>query len=490
MEPNLLICIQEEFTIDDVLQNQPLLNKEFVTRLFPIDKMVKDFRANNTDNSIAIKDDDVLFEKHIYPALPESDKDIYHLFKIDCKTQVEADNFLEALKVRLEVKYVQYDELNELSLSPNDPKFPQQWALSKINCEPAWLRSKGNSVTVAVVDTGVDYRHNDIAANMWKDSAGKYGYDFSNNTSNPIDNDGHGTHVAGTIAAIMNNNIEVAGVAPECKIMAVKVFPNAYDSRCAAGIKYAVDNGARVINCSWGPTKVRPSNPTVASIIEYAYAKGAIIVFAAGNENGDIVNYAPANHLKVIAVGATDSSDRRASFSNWGKSVRVSAPGVSILSLRNNSQSSVALSGTSMAAPHVTALIALILGVNSTYSFETLKYFIPQYSDAISTDKYVGPRINAHKAVTAVPDNTTLIEQQVSGSYKGVRGCAGDAQMRADNAANLWISERRKERPGSVVKRFGHYGGTARTSSGRRSSGARWCKTQFTIRCYIEFFNQ
>ena len=489
MTNKLLFCIEQEFSPSSIIGSLSLFETEKVNRLYSIQELVTIFRQRDIEVSSQYANDEELFEEQIFQTLQEDEKIMYHTFLIECETEARASSIFNQLENLLAIKFVQYDELNEeYDLVPNDPKYNQQWGLKKIGCESAWDLSLGANVVVAVVDSGVDHNHPDIAQNMWKNAAGNYGYDFSNNSTNTLDSSGHGTHVAGTIAALTNNGIEVAGVAPSAKIMAVKIFPNAIDSVCAKGIKYAVDNGAKVINCSWGPRTVRPSNPTVETAIEYAYNKGVVVVFAAGNSNDDVIKYSPANFLRVISVGASDQQDKRANFSNWGKNVRVAAPGVNILSLSRNTSGSYSSDGTSMAAPHVAGLIALILKINPTYSFDVLKYFIVQHADAITTDKPVGKRINAGLAIPNVEENLLRIEATISHRYDGVSGCASSAQTEAGLAARAWANKIRQQYAHLRYKRSGWLDGIARTTSGRRPNQSRWCYTIVTIRCYIEFY--
>jgi subtilisin family serine protease len=326
-------------------------------------------------------------------------KKLSRTYYVECYTDEEANILQNSLSTNEGVEYVKFDELNELYFHPNDPLLPSQWAIPKIACEEAWDTSQGDNIIVAVIDTGVDYNHPDLIGRMWQDSTGRYGKDISDGDDDPMDYHGHGTHVAGTIAAVMNNNIGVVGVAPMAKIMAVKIFPNAQDSICAQAIRYAVDNGAKVLNNSWGSINRRPSNPTVEDAVNYAYSKGATVIFAAGNKNDDVQYYSPANHPRVISVGATDINDNRASFSNYGNLVTIAAPGVNILSLQFGSVNYIKMSGTSMACPHVAGLAALILKNNNQLSFEKVKFFIQNNADTIHPDKPIGSgRINANKS--------------------------------------------------------------------------------------------
>ncbi len=377
-----------------------------VGRLYDIESEVASFRsvspmAENVENS------ETLFETQIYDTKTDTEKKIFRTYYVSGEDEA-VDSLFESLQANENVEYAQYDELNELYYTPNDPRLGDLWGITKINCPAAWDTSFGEDVIVAVIDTGVDYNHPDIKGSMWKNAAGKYGYDFSDNDDDPKDYQGHGSHCAGTIAATINNAVGVVGVAPKAKIMAVKIFPNAMDSVCASAIKYAADNGARVLSNSWGPTGPRPSNPVVEDMLDYAHGKGCIVVFAAGNSNMNVQDYSPANYPKVISVAATDSNDQRASFSNYGDKITVAAPGVGILSLEMNTGGYNLKNGTSMACPHVAGLAALLLKVNRQLTFEKVKHLIVSNADAITTDKPIsGRRINANRAVqaTILPPN-------------------------------------------------------------------------------------
>lgn len=257
------------------------------------------------------------------------------------------------------------------------------WDLDLIKAPEVWAQGyTGQGVVVAVVDTGVDYTHPDLDANIWTnpgevagdgiDNDGNgfvddiRGWDFVNNDNNPMDDDNHGTHVAGTIAA-ENNGVGNTGVAYNAKIMPVKVLgPNGGSSTAvAAGIRYAANNGAKVINLSLGGGSV---SSAITEAVRYAVeTKGATVVIASGNEGKSQPSF-PASLSKTlgISVGAIDRTNRLASFSNRAGQQTVDyvvAPGVSVLSTTpNNTYSSY--SGTSMATPHVAGVVALMLSAN------------------------------------------------------------------------------------------------------------------------------
>ncbi len=276
------------------------------------------------------------------------------------------------------------------------------WDLDLIKAPEVWKQGyTGQGVIVAVVDTGVDYTHPDLDATIWTnpgeipgdgiDNDGNgfiddvRGWDFVNNDNNPMDDDSHGTHVAGTIAA-ENNGIGNTGVAYNAKIMPVKVLgPNGGSSTAvAAGIRYAANNGAKVINLSLGGGS---TSSAITEAIRYAVeTKGATVVIAAGNSGGSQPTF-PASLTNTwgISVGAVDRTSRLASFSNRAGQQTVDyvvAPGVSVLSTTpNNTYSSY--SGTSMATPHVAGVVALMLSANPSLTPVQVEQLITQTANPV-----------------------------------------------------------------------------------------------------------
>jgi thermitase len=248
------------------------------------------------------------------------------------------------------VESVDYNYLRTLSFTPNDPGFDEQWGLIKAGFEDAWSRTRGKGVRIAVVDSGAAVRHPDLRRKI------ALGRDFKHNDSSVEDRAGHGTHVAGTVAAMTDNRKGVAGGCPACKLIIAKVFDPAqgFDFAIARGITWSADSGAEVINCSFtGPGNSR----ALKDAIDHAARKGAVVVAAAGNGDTDRPKY-PAAYPGVIAAAATNQEDQRTSFSNFGRWVDVAAPGVGILSTVPDGYRS--FNGTSVAAPHVSALAGLL----------------------------------------------------------------------------------------------------------------------------------
>lgn len=246
--------------------------------------------------------------------------------------------------------------LPSAALTGSDPLRPQQWGLDRLAAESAWATATGDGVVVAVVDSGVDGRHPDLAARLTAE-----GHDFvTDGGDGRIDENSHGTHVAGIVAAVQGNSLGVAGLAPRARIMPVRVLDAegaGWSSDIAAGITYAVDHGADVVNLSLGGPY---ADPVTERAVGYALSRGVAVVAAVGNEraSGSPRAY-PAAYPGVIAVAAVDQSGASSTFSSVGDYVDVAAPGRSILSTVVGSYGFS--SGTSMAAPFVSATAALAL---------------------------------------------------------------------------------------------------------------------------------
>jgi serine protease len=282
-----------------------------------------------------------------------------HLYVIEGDEQ-----FLQALAkspLREEMDYIEPNYIYQTLEVPNDPDYSKQWNFRSINLERAWEDSKGEGVTVAVIDTGVS-QVPDLQQTEFVE-----GYDFVNDRNNASDDNGHGTHVAGTIAQSTNNRYGVAGIAYKAKIMPLKVLSSGGGGTIAdiaEAIRFAADNKADVINLSLGGGG---ESKLLKEAIDYAYNKGTVIVAAAGNSNQNAASY-PARYPKVISVSALDSAGQKAPYSNFGAGVDLSAPGGSesgqILQETINpttGQSTFAgFQGTSMAAPHVAGVAALV----------------------------------------------------------------------------------------------------------------------------------
>jgi len=322
-------------------------------------------------------------------------------------------------------------------ISPNDPMFSEQWALNNVGQNggkakadlaalKAWVKTQGSSdVVVAVLDSGVDYTHPDLVSNMWlrpdtvpaykDDELGSFddshGFNAAENGSDPMDDNGHGTHCAGIVGAEGNNDEGVAGINWNVQIMPLKFmgrggFGTTKDA--IEAINYAIDRkragvNVKVINASWGSMLY---SKALEDAIRAAGEQGILFVAAAGNNstNNDKRPHYPSNYdlPNVISVAALDRSDELASFSNFGiKTVHVAAPGREILSTWLNDQYREA-SGTSMATPYVAGVAALILANEPKLSMENLRERVLKSVDSLdSLDGKIksGGRINAEKAL-------------------------------------------------------------------------------------------
>jgi len=238
---------------------------------------------------------------------------------------------------------------------PNDPAWSKQWGPKNIKCPEGWPGAGSTSTVIAIIDTGVDKNHDDLAARLTNN-----GYDFVNDDNDPDDDQGHGTHCAGIAAAITNNDEGIAGVAGEApvQIMPIKVLGHTGSGSAgdvASGIDWAVSNGADVISMSLGSSS---STTSIRDACEAASNAGVVVIAAAGNDGVTSRHYPAGYDDWVIAVAATDSNNERASFSNWGDWVDIAAPGVNIYSCYDGNTYKSA-SGTSMACPHVAGVAAL-----------------------------------------------------------------------------------------------------------------------------------
>lgn len=265
------------------------------------------------------------------------------------------------------VKYAEPNYLASIADTiPNDPGFGSQYGLISIRAPQGWDLSTGSSaVIIAIIDSGVDLSHPDLASKITA------GYDFVNNDTIPQDDFGHGTHVAGIAAATGNNGTGVTGVSWGARIMPIKVLNaagNGTFANVAAGIIWAVDNGAQVINLSLGGNT---SSLVLQDAVNYAYSNGVVLVAASGNTGSGVILY-PAAYPHVIAVGAVDNTNNHAGFSNFGPEMDLMAPGVSIYSTIPGGYG--LNSGTSMAAPYVSGLAAILRGYPGGFSPDAIEF--------------------------------------------------------------------------------------------------------------------
>lgn len=295
------------------------------------------------------------------------------------------------------VAVLQASSLSAAAPTPDAALLRRQWALEMVNAPCAWQRTTGSAdVSVAVLDSGVDLTHPALVGRLRDD-----GYDFLDGDDEPLDTDGHGTHVAGIIAATLADAEGVSGLAPGVSILPVRVLDSegGGDPDIAAGIRYAADNGAQVINLSLGASLLLAADetsPELDAAIEYAARSGSLVVVAAGNDYLPLPNVVGYQNPNVMVVAASNREDRRARFSNYGAWVSVVAPGDEILStmptydvfLTSEVPSDERLqkgydsmSGTSMAAPYAAALAALVFSALPDATPQEVKAIIEQSAD-------------------------------------------------------------------------------------------------------------
>ena len=297
---------------------------------------------------------------------------------VDLREQAKA-----SLELDPAVLEVGYDTRGRLAYVPNDPLYPSQWHMSHIGANLAWDREKGDpSVVVAVIDTGVQLNHPDLIANIWTnpgeiagnglDDDGNgyvddvHGYDFANFDSDPSDDHSHGTACAGIVAAVQDNSIGGSGVAPGCKVVAIKAGLSTgyfYASAVVPALVYCGDMGFQVLSMSFYTDEVVPAE---RDAIAYCWSQGALPVVAAGNDNS-VLPFYPAGYRQSLSVGATiDATDARAFFSDWGSWVNVAAPGWTLTTTSIGSGYTGGFNGTSGATPHVAGIAALLFSANSS----------------------------------------------------------------------------------------------------------------------------
>lgn len=351
---------------------------------------------------------------------------------IDDPDDAEASAVVQQYQALSEVEYAEpnyeitLDQTNNDKLLPNDPRLGEQWWLTDIGAPQAWARSTGSeALVVAVLDSGVEYTHADLANNIWTRPPGMapyqdrdlgtiddvHGYDAVTNDGDPMDDNGHGTNCAGIIGAECGNAVGVCGVNWKVKIMPLR-FINAGGFGTLAdaleALNYAIDRkragvDLRIINASWG---LKPQSRALAEMLRKTQEAEILIVAASGNagENNDATPHFPAGYENVISVAASGPGDTLAQFSNYGaKSVHLAAPGQDILTtaLGNDYEKR---SGTSVATPVVSGVAALALAARPNLSVAQLRSLLFTSVDQLPglRDKVVtGGRINAVKAVAA-----------------------------------------------------------------------------------------
>ena len=409
-------------SVENILNHIPvLIDDEGLTRYFLPDELTVQFKEGISDETA----NEIITSLGSSILIKQRTKGYFTILV------PEGKGLFETIQEVLEFEEVEFAEPSEFGLddeleyTPNDQDFKKLWGLSNIgqsvngiigtigadiNAKKAWDITKGISeVIIAVIDTGADLDHPDLTDNILE--RGNEDWDFADNDDVPEDesNKTHGTHVSGTVGGV-DNSIGVIGVAPRCKIMPLRInLKRGMNANRADAINYVAKQAKKfpgnryVINCSW---RMNGHHTGVLNAIKKAITNNAIVVFAAGNDNSDIHEKSqyPAIYPQVIAVAATNQFDKKASFSNYGIEVDVSAPGENIWSTMGNGSYGYK-NGTSMAAPHVAGVAALVWASNMNLTNIQVRQIIEGTCDNIDNlnPNYLGKlgkgRINAWKAL-------------------------------------------------------------------------------------------
>lgn len=404
-----------------------------------------DLSLNRTFARLGIQDIEPVFPgaRHLSLAADatRTGVDLSRIYRLRLSPDANVLQVVQELSAHPAVEYAELDYLAHIITTPNDPEYSNQWGLAKINAPAAWDVVTGTTdVVIAIVDAGIDVTHPDLSGQLWQnpgeipgngiddDNNGYvddvHGWNLVNNNADLSDNTGHGTEVAGVAAAATNNSVGIAGVCWQCRLMVVKVVQPggvANYSDIAAGVVYAAQKGAKVINISLGGNS---DSVTLRTAIASA-AQTAVIVAGAGNDNSSAPFYPAAYDDYVLAVAGTTQADTKVGTSNYGTWIDVSAPGENIRTTLAGGGYGDA-SGTSVATPFVSGLAGLLRSLHPDWSANLTRAQIINTADSIDSVNpgYEGKlgtgRINAQKAITtaAVPQ-LSIVRYTVNGVTSG-----------------------------------------------------------------------
>ncbi|WP_051348503.1 Ig-like domain-containing protein [Peribacillus kribbensis] len=356
----------------------------------------------------------------------------------------DAEQVADSLEARKDIVSAEPDYMIKANYVPNDPFYAYQWHLPAIHAQQAWDRTKGAGIKVAVLDAGFDIYQEDLAGNI----VASYNA-VTNDRDVPVSD--HGTHVAGIIAASMDNKKGLDGIAPDAKILAINVFTGdgAYTSDVIEGIYYAVAQGAKIINMSLGSYQY---SDAFNQAIQYAYQHGVLIVAAAGNDTSSSSSY-PASYDNVISVSSTDRYNNPSTFSNYGKNVDIAAPGTSIASTLPGNEYGY-MSGTSMASPVVAGAAALVWARDPSLTNDEVANRLFSTADDLGAPGkdwfYGNGLVDAEKAIfikeisspvlNEISDQTTIITGRAEpGATVTIQTSGGTWKASADANGNFSI---------------------------------------------------
>ena len=345
-------------------------------------------------------------------------------FRVHVASGTNISRLVRALAANPAVVYAEPNHIRTAMRVPADPVITQQWALRNIHAYEAWDITTGGDVTIALLDTGVSPSHPDLRDKLLN------GYDFYNNDADPSDDEGHGTYTAGVAAASTDNGVGIAGICWGCNILPVKVLGSrgqGDDATIAQGIRWAVDQGVRIISMSLGGPD---DTQVMRDAVQYAHDRNVLIIAASGNgqADGNKPNY-PAAYPTVLAVSATNSNDGVTGFSTTGSFVDIAAPGVGLWSTIWNQREGDSYgveNGTSASCPHVAGAAALALTLRPDLSADQLAEILEAAADdegAPGKDPEYGyGRLNLLRTVQLAADPNILSRSVIRGVVTGAQG--------------------------------------------------------------------
>ncbi|MGE5848372.1 MAG: S8 family serine peptidase [Ignavibacteria bacterium] len=373
--------------------------------------------------------------EHLAGNLGKKDPVLSKIIKITLANQADADMLIQSSSSDPSIEYIEEARVYKIDSVPDDSLLSSQWALAKIDAYNAWNITAGDtSIIIGIIDTGIDFLHPDLKSKIYRnynevpgdnkdnDNNGFIddfiGWDFTDRTgfpfdstggdylnwdSLPEDDNGHGTYIAGIAGAENNNGIGISGAAPNVKLLNIRAFDPAGfgdEDDVAAGILYALEMGAKVINMSFGDNTF---SYVLRDVIRYAYSQNIVLVASSGNSGSDLPHY-PSGYSEVISVGNSTPEDYVSSNSNFGSTIDLAAPGTSIITTSKGGGYSE-VSGTSASAPFVSAAAALILSLQD-FTNDEVKEILKSTSDDIDEsgwdEKSGGGRLNLFRAVSVI----------------------------------------------------------------------------------------
>lgn len=428
------------FTLIFILSAHFLLAQQQNVEEFQHELFVKitptSFRAINNTSVVNVASELAFLPVQVISKMGKTSRPFYRskvlglnrVYAIKIDKNADIAEVISQLKSDPSVEYVEQKRIRQIIGTPNDPSAGLQWHLNKVEAFAAWdITIPSGTIKVAVIDNAVQTTHPDLTANMLP------GYDASDldNDPNPPNNSfSHGTHVAGIAGAVTNNNLGIASAGNNrVKIMPIKATPNNGDPRGIytgyEGVQWAIDNNADVISLSWGGGGY---SQTEQDVINAAYAQGIVVIAAAGNDNNDLPHY-PAAYEHVISVASLDDNDSKSSFSTFGTTIDISAPGRGILSTIPTNQYD-SFGGTSMATPLVSAIVGYLLSGFPTLTPDEVEALIKRTADDISaqnaafTGKLGAGRVNMYKLISCKNSSLDNVSIMAVGSPLF---CAGDS---------------------------------------------------------------